>query len=216
MKDEKWFDIPGYSRYEINSDLQVRHRVVLKIKKLYIDEDGYFRTNISIDGKRVKPGHHRLVALAFIPNPENKPQVNHKDGNKQNNNISNLEWCTMAENKKHAMDKGLVAHKLEKEDILFIRDKYVDIGVKRLAKMFSVSEGTIYGIVAGRDKPEVGGKILESVRTKRIINIDTGAVYNSVKELSQETNISIKSYRRKLGGERKNLTPYRYIGRLYK
>ena len=70
-------------------------------------DNGYFRTEISIQelGKKTfKISVHRLVAEAFIPNPENKPHVNHKDGNRSNNLVSNLEWCTQKENVRHAMD----------------------------------------------------------------------------------------------------------------
>jgi len=68
----------------------------------------YLMVAFYVDGKRIKKRVHRLVAEAFIPNPENKPQVNHLDGNKLNNHVSNLEWATAKENVQHALGLGLV------------------------------------------------------------------------------------------------------------
>ena len=67
----------------------------------------YFAIEIWVNGKQKMCKIHRLIALAFIPNLENNPQVNHKDGDKLNNNIDNLEWCTSKENIQHAWDNGL-------------------------------------------------------------------------------------------------------------
>lgn len=68
---------------------------------------GYLCVDLNCNGISTQKHIHRLVAEAFIPNPENKPTVNHKDGNKLNNDISNLEWATYSENNKHAIDIGL-------------------------------------------------------------------------------------------------------------
>lgn len=68
--------------------------------KQSLEPSGYLAMNI--DGKHKYV--HRLVAEAFIPNPDNKPFVNHKDGNKQNNHVDNLEWCTQAENIRHSIN----------------------------------------------------------------------------------------------------------------
>lgn len=70
-------------------------------------EDGYFVVNLRKNGKGTVFQVHRLVAEAFIPNPENLPTVNHKDGEKTNNHVSNLEWASYGENNVHALKHGL-------------------------------------------------------------------------------------------------------------
>ena len=67
---------------------------------------GYPFVCLCKDSKIVQKTVHRLVAEAYLPNPDNLPQVNHKDSNKENNNLSNLEWCTASQNKKHSWDAG--------------------------------------------------------------------------------------------------------------
>ena len=74
-------------------------------------KDNYQRITLMKEGVKMRYQAHRLVALAFIPNPENKPFINHIDGNKSNNKASNLEWCTAKENTKHAEIMGLRTHK---------------------------------------------------------------------------------------------------------
>ncbi len=101
---------------------------------------------------------HRLVASKYIPNPENKPQVNHKDGNKDNNHVDNLEWTTAKENKTHAVDHNLVASgtqishsRLTEEDVRFIRaNAKKTMKMKDLATKYHVSAKTIRDIVYRR------------------------------------------------------------------
>ena len=78
-----------------------------KPMKHFIDKDGYHAVGLHLNGKSYYRRVHRLVAEAFIPNPECKPEVNHKDGNKNNNRMRNLEWVTTKENICHAWNTGL-------------------------------------------------------------------------------------------------------------
>ena len=100
---EIYKDIEGYEgKYQITSWGRVYSVDKEKFLRQEETEKGYLRVDLFDEsGKRKHHKVHRLVAVAFIPNPENKPQVNHKDGNKKNNSITNLEWVTDEENKEH-------------------------------------------------------------------------------------------------------------------
>lgn len=78
------------------------------ILKPTLQGKGYLKVEVYVNGKRKMHKIHRLVAKAFIENTENKPEVNHKDCNKSNNHIQNLEWATAKENMKHALDMGVL------------------------------------------------------------------------------------------------------------
>lgn len=113
--------------------------------------NGYKIVSLSRYGVSVDTSIHRLVAAAFIPNPNGLPVVNHKDGNKTNNHVGNLEWCTHKENNDHAMQAGLAAigektgsAKLRPDLILSIRAKRnTGVYLKKLAAEYGVSTCTI-------------------------------------------------------------------------
>ena len=123
MEEEIWKDIPQLEGLYQASNLgriksieriakkEYRNNRIVKEKILKgsKNEDGYFKIHISNKERHINKVVfiHRLVAQTFIPNPNNLPQVNHKDGNKLNNNINNLEWCTNLYNQRHAWKNGL-------------------------------------------------------------------------------------------------------------
>ncbi len=90
----------------VTSDGRVFSRLGRELKQSQ-SNTGYLRVELWSEGFGKKHSVHRLVALAFVPNPEGKPQVNHKDGDKQNNRFENLEWVTQSENQLHAYETGL-------------------------------------------------------------------------------------------------------------
>jgi NUMOD4 motif/HNH endonuclease len=112
---EIWKDVVGYEGLYMVSNkgrmkslnrfradgISVKGRVL----KLQTCKDGYYKLNLSKDGKKKTFRVNRLVALSFIDNPLDLPVVNHKDGDKKNNEVVNLEWCTVSENTKHGFDK---------------------------------------------------------------------------------------------------------------
>ena len=107
-----------------------------------VGNNGYRMVVLTVDGKKLYPMVHRLVAKAFIPNPQNLREVNHKDGNKLNNSLDNLEWVTTRENQLHARDMGLETKcKINMEIANMIR---ADVGThKELAKKYGLKKTQI-------------------------------------------------------------------------
>lgn len=95
--------INGFEEYQIDTNGVIYNKNG-SIKKYSLNPKGYCIVNFIVNGKRKGFQVHRLVALQFIPNPNNLPQVNHIDGNKQNNSVKNLEWCSREENMRHSFD----------------------------------------------------------------------------------------------------------------
>ena len=108
LADEAWRDIAGYEGlYKVHPSgkvATVERRIWTRIapaivKKSFLTKEGYHMIRLSKDGKNKSTGLHRIVATAFIPNPDNKPEVDHIDGNPANNSVENLRWVTATENR---------------------------------------------------------------------------------------------------------------------
>ena len=108
MPQVDWRDTYIYGeQYQVSNTGLVRNKLTGHILTLREDNKGYLRVRLSLHDKKATAKVHRLVAIAFIPNPYGKPQVNHIDTDKHNNNVQNLEWVTNGENQIHAYKTGL-------------------------------------------------------------------------------------------------------------
>lgn len=153
----EWRDIKGYEGlYQVSNAGDIKSLRKLKYngsgmffqKEMILSQTntstGYKKVELTKEGKRKSHRVHRLVAEAFIPNIENKPYINHIDGNPINNKIENLEWVTQKENVNHAIDIGLKKLKFEfnyKElHSLYIEQKCT---LKDIAKYYNTNETTI-------------------------------------------------------------------------
>jgi len=157
---EIWKDILNYNGiYQISNIGRVKSYKNNKITilKNYTNNKGYPEVNLKYNSKKKHLMIHRLIAIYFIDNPENLPEVNHKDGNKLNYKINNLEWCTHAENIQHAYDTGLQklqlgeknsSAKLTEQQVLDIRKIDKSISSAIIAKQYNMGKTAIKSIRA--------------------------------------------------------------------
>jgi len=172
--EEKWMPVVDYEGlYEISNfgnvraveryyytgtGTKVKRRIYSTVKAVSINTHGYPQSIFTKNGNRKKITIHRLVALAFIANPENKSQVNHKDGDKLNNCVENLEWATAAENMAHASAAGLLTPVPESDGekivIYFEGDKCLgaSTAITELAKRLNLDRSSVYRAARGKQK----------------------------------------------------------------
>ena len=165
---EEWRDIEGHEGfYQVSNLGRVKSlggwsgcvKRKPRIMKQFLHREGYLRLVLSLPHKKAY-FVHRLVASAFVANPQNKKEVNHIDGNKENNCYTNLEWCTRSENIIHAFEKGLEKARngtrapralFSEEQIKKIRSMYSPrdkkYGARALARQYGVHRCTIEKII---------------------------------------------------------------------
>lgn len=186
MPREIWRSVPGYEGcYEVSSLGQVKSvgRIVnkgvysyfRKERILKLDDRGdYIQITLSKDSKDSRFMVHRLVAAAFLPNPDNLPVVNHKDGDKHNNQVSNLEWCTHSQNVQHAIQTGLIRSGQQKingskaTDTVGVRVRCVDTGelfdsIASAARYIGSYAGVIDGVADGKRSHRGKGWLFEQI-----------------------------------------------------
>ena len=167
---EEWLPYPSYPNYVVSNQGRVKHlsyvntngrRMKERIIPGVLHQDGYVVIAVVLGNSRYKQiPKHRIVAETWIPNPLNKPEVNHIDGNKQNNSVENLEWVTSSENQRHAIQQHLqpttngatYKGKLSKSqrDEIILRYATEDISRRALAQEYGVSHTTINALISNK------------------------------------------------------------------
>ena len=209
---EDFVPLKGYEEYLINKEGKIYSTKTKKFLGIR-DRGGYLAFTVCVKNKRKDITLHRALALTFIPNPENLPFINHKDGNKHNNAIYNLEWCTGSQNVKHAYDMGLAhGHHLEYTPELRYKLGKGWRGKERseedkekcrkamLGRKYDTTVGQKHRDYCNTKSKEYWSEYFKNIKrkTKRVKSLITGVIYNSVKEARETENVAIATMTRKL------------------
>jgi hypothetical protein len=160
---EEWRPVKGYEdRYKVSNTGVVFSEISKKFLTPKIDRYGYKVVSLCRDGKAKHTTVHRLVAIAFIPNPYGLPTVNHKDENKLNNLVTNLEWATVKENVNYGTRNGRMANSKKKNPIAQYDTEMnlirIHSGIKDAMRNTGINRNSIRDVCRG-NRPSAGGYI---------------------------------------------------------
>lgn len=129
------------------------------------NNNGYLLVSLCKNGRKERKLAHRLVAMVFIPNTDNKPQINHKNGKRNDNRVENLEWCTQLENNKHAWETGLI----DKEKMKKLGKKYIELNCRNNKK--PVCQLTKEGRIINKFKSIIEAEKQTGISNKHISSV---------------------------------------------
>ena len=191
---EEWRTIEGYENYAVSSYGNVKNiKTDYQLKTRINKHTGYVQVDVRKDGKAKTFNVHRLVALAFLDNPTNLPEVNHKDEVKTNNHVSNLEWCDREYNVNYGTHNERVRQtKLANPRI------YTEEERKAMSERRSGEKHWNYG---GKWDEETKRKNMLSQKTRKPVRcVETGVVYDSISQASKALGLRDSAIRDALTG----------------
>lgn len=205
-------EIPGYNgKYLIDECANIYSNVTSKFLSKNKDGSGYFMVKIGSVNKKV----HRLMAITFLKNPRSKSQVNHRDGNKENNHISNLEWVTPKENIRHylSLNRKNSLNYIYEVDVKLVKKLYESgMSQANIARQIKCSKYSLNTLLVSMYTESERKYLYRLSKRKKGISIyKNGKLikdYEFIKDASIDLNISISSIQRMLNGVKKNHKGY--------
>jgi flagellar hook protein FlgE len=211
--NEKWKTLKFNKNLQISNFGRLRTKKSGLVWKEMYDRSGY--VSITLYHTQLKKSKsiklHSLVAEYFIPKPDGKVQVNHKDFNKRNNHVDNLEWCTAKENVRHYF-KNKFKYIISPDGVLFVRQNIESMGPAAVGKAVGISAGYAMNVANGRYFKDIHTEFIREKKPSEPVPVsmyDTESNFiknfTSIKKCSKETGIKLSHIQRVLCGGRRSI-----------